>query len=43
MLTFKYSQIVNMLTANVHDTAKSIDYSDIIDKFALAKARKVKL
>ena len=25
------------------DTAKSIDYSDIIDKFAQAKARKVKL
>jgi len=26
-----------------YDTAKSIDYSDIIDKFAQVKARKVKL
>ena len=26
-----------------YDAAKSIDYSDIIDKFAQAKARKVKL
>jgi len=26
-----------------YDTAKSIDYSDIIDKFAQAKARKAKL
>jgi len=40
----KQERLSGLLVMSIeHNTAKSIDYSDIIDKFAQAKARKVKL